>query len=308
MTIFERFFANLTKRGLEYFRRYYGIYYGICESNEDPEENGRVLVRVPLVTGLETHPVWAMPIAPWAGKNCGFFCVPDVKDPVWVCFENGSKDAPQWIGGWWPRVESDNFVGDMSPYTNGKPTKRIFKTKAGHELSFEDDQSNLSCKFVWHDPEKDIHTFVAFTPDGSIQIANHKGCIMEMRAKDGDELVMIMDKNRNTIIQDKDGTKIVDFNGNAIEMKKDLVQIIGTKGVVVNSQSVNLKTGGVEIGDIATDSTIKGTSFMTWWKTTFLIWLNTHTHGTPVGPSTPPLSPSQAPVDQQVITDRLKVQ
>jgi hypothetical protein len=200
-----------------------------------------------------------------------------------------------------------NFVPDGA-YTNGKPTARIFRTKAGHEVSFDDNPESLTCKFIWHDPVKDLYTFIAFTKEGNIQMANHKGSFFEMRAKDDDELNMLVDMHGNTIVQDKDGTKIVDADGNVLELKKDTIQFIGKKNFIVNVPSINLKTGGVEIGDVATDKAMKGTSFMAWWNATFLTWLNSHTHPTGVGPSGPPLAPHVAPADTLVLTDKLKTQ
>ena len=313
--IFEKFFENLITHGLEYFGRYYGFYRGTCMNNEDPDEQYRIQVRVPIVTGRDTHGSWAWPIAKWAGRDSGDVCVPDVDDPVIVVFENGHRDHPMYLGGWWPSPEGDNFGAGMEAYTDGKPTKRIFKTKAGHELSFEDDPENLSCKLVWHDPEGDKYSFFAFTKEGSLQMANHKGCFVELRAEDDDERVLIMnndpnsDEPGNMFTQDKDGTKIVDFSGNFIEMKKNAIQIVGTKDVIINSQGVNVKTGGMAVGNVAIESSVKGTTWMTWFISTFLTWLNTHTHPTGVGPSSSPTPPLQPlPTSQQMLSDKLKIE
>lgn len=308
--LFTSFFKNLLKHGLEYFGRYYGIYRGVCMDNKDPNKQGRILVRVPAVTGVDTHGVWAWPAAKWGGKDSGDFCVPDEKDPVWVFFENGDKTAPNYLGGWWPAPEGVNFAEGLDAYNaEGIPTKRIFKTKAGHELSFEDDPETLSCKLVWHDPEKDKYSFFAFTEDGSLQMANHKGCFLELRATDDDELVMIMDKNSNQFSMDKDGTKIVDGSGNVIELKEGAIQFIGKKDLIINVPGVNIKTGGVTIGDVATDSAVKGTSWLAWWTATVLPWLLAHTHPTGVGPSGPPIPPPLLPPQEKaLLTDKLKMQ
>jgi len=307
--LFEKFFENLISHGLEYFGRYYGMYRGTCMSTEDPEEQYRIQVRVPAVTGKDTHGSWAWPIAKWAGRDSGDVCVPDEGDPVVVVFENGHKDHPMYIGGWWPKPEGDNFGAGMDAYTDGKPTKRIFKTKAGHELSFEDDPENLSCKLVWHDPEDDKYSFFAFTKEGSLQMANHKGCFVELRAEDDDERVMIMDKAGNLITQDKDGTNVVDPSGNVVNLKKDgPTQIIAPKAVVINSPTVSVKTGGMEVGNAVIESSVKGTSWLAWWTSTVLTWLATHTHPTGVGPSLPPIQPFTAPTKELLLSDKLKIE
>jgi len=305
-SIFQIFIDRLFTMGLEYFGRFYGMYRGTCKNNEDPEEQGRILVRVPAVTGKDTHGEWAWPIMPWAGKDSGDVKVPDVNDPVYVVFENGDPNEPMYIGGWWPKPDGDNFMPPV--YKNGKPTKRIFKTKAGHELSFEDDPETQSVKLVWHDAEKDVYSFLAFTEDGSVQWANHKGCFGEFRAADGDERVLVMDSNGNMFTQDKDGTKLVDKNGNFLDMADGKVQLVGTKDFVANFQSINLKAGGVEVGDVATDKAVKGTTWLAWWTGVVLPYILGHKHGTGTGPSTPPLEVLQPPVEAQILTDKLKMQ
>lgn len=308
-SMFERFMHNLLRYGLEYFKLYYSEYDGTCMDNKDPEEQGRIMVRVPQVCGNESIG-WAWPKMPWAGKDSGAFIVPDVNDPVIVTFRNGNVRYPRYQGGWWPKVDgTDNFASGFDAYTDGVPTKRAFRTKAGHELSFQDDPENLGCKFVWHDPANDKYTFVAFTKEGNVQIATHVGSFLEMRTTEGDELNMLVDKNGSSIIQDKDGIKLIDASGNVIEMKQDLVQIISKKNVVLNSQSINAKTGGMSIGDVANESAVKGTSWLSWWNSTILPWLMAHTHPTGVGPSGPPSPPLlQAPTAKQLLTDKLKVQ
>ena len=308
--MFERWLEKLYAHGLEYFNVYYGVYRGTVMDNKDPEHQGRVRVRVPMVSGNDTIGNWAWPVASWSGKDSGSFCIPDIGDPVYVSFENGKSEHPLWMGGWWPKVKDGvDYAGGLGAYNEkGTPSKRIFKTKAGHELSFEDDSENLSCKLVWHDPAKDAYSFFAFTKDGSLQMANHKGCFIELRATDDDERTIIMDKNGNMITQDKNGTKVIDPSGNMIELTEESLQILSPKAVVINAPSVNVKTGSVEIGDIATDEVIKGTSFLAWWKGIFMVWLKTHIHPTGVGPTGVAVVPPPEIIDDVVLTKKLKVQ
>lgn len=305
--IFERFFKNLVVHGLEYFGLFYGHYRGICMDNKDPKKQGRIRVKVPCLTGDNIHPEWAWPIALWAGKDSGLAVLPDEGDPVYVTFENGNKNFPQWDGGWWPSPDSGNYM--MEVYnTEGVPTKRIFKTKAGHELSFEDDPLTQSVKLVWHDKTLDKYSFIAFTKDGSVQWANHKGCFVELRAKDGDERIMMMDASGNLFTQDKDGTKVVDKFGNFIELKEKTIQLVGTENVIVNAKSINLKAGGVSVGDVTTDDALKGTTFYAWLISVFKTWASTHTHPTGVGPSGPSPMPLEIPASEAFLTKKLKMQ
>jgi len=306
--LFRNFLDNLLQHGLEYFQLYYSEYDGVCVNNEDPEEQGRIKVKVPQVGGNKPLGAWAWPRPLWGGRNKGSFFPPDVGDPVGVTFRGGNPSYPRYSGGSWPNVGgSDNFY-PIGGYVDGKPVVRGFRTKAGHELTFSDEEGKPGCKFIWHDPVSDRYSFIAFTEDGSIQMATHVGSFLEMRAKEDGELNMLVDKNGNSIIQDQDGIKVVDASGNVFELREGMVQIIGTKDVVVNSQSVNLKTGGVTVGDVATDSAVKGTSWLAWWTGTVLTWLLAHTHPTGVGPSGPPAPPVLQPPSPTLLTDKLKMQ
>jgi len=309
--LFDKFFDRLLKYGLEYFGLYYGEYDGTCTSNEDPEEQGRIQVRVPNVTGNTPIGAWAWPSMPAGGFDKGMFWVPDVNDPVVVTFRNGNPSYPKYRGGYWPNVKDGDKYAPEGAYTDGVPTKKILKTKAGHELTFDDNPDDLTIKLIWADktdPAAPKFTFFAITKEGNVQMANHVGAFLELRAKEGDELNMLMDKYGNSFIQDKDGVKIVDASGNAFTLTEGVAQLIGTDQFIVNVPGINFKTGGLEIGDVATDKALKGTSFMAWWNSTFLTWLNTHTHGTGVGPSSPPLAPHVAPADALVLTDKIKMQ
>jgi hypothetical protein len=80
--------------------RYYGKYRATVLSNIDPQQIGRLLVAVPDVAGLLPS-TWAMPCAPIAGIQNGFFALPLPGSGVWVEFERGDPDYPIWVGGFW---------------------------------------------------------------------------------------------------------------------------------------------------------------------------------------------------------------
>ena len=80
-------------------RKYYGKYRGVVVNNIDPEQRGRVQVRVPDVA--ELLPPWAMPCVPIAGMQSGMFAVPNIGSDVWVEFEQGDPSYPICVGGFW---------------------------------------------------------------------------------------------------------------------------------------------------------------------------------------------------------------
>ena len=57
--------------------RFYGKYRGLVINNLDPLNVGRLQATVPEVLG-ETPTGWAVPCAPYAGTQAGFFAIPPV--------------------------------------------------------------------------------------------------------------------------------------------------------------------------------------------------------------------------------------
>jgi hypothetical protein len=84
------------KRG----RFFYAKYRGKVVDNHDPLMQGRIRATVPSVFG-DQETGWALPSAPYAGKEVGFFFVPPVGANVWIEFEEGNPDYPIWGGCFW---------------------------------------------------------------------------------------------------------------------------------------------------------------------------------------------------------------
>ncbi|WP_369166748.1 phage baseplate assembly protein V [Streptomyces sp. R28] len=77
--------------------QWHGMYEGVVVSAVDPTGVGRLLVRVPQVLGDEA-PVWAAPLTPLAGSDCGMYVVPPPDSGVWVRFLDGDPERAVWVG------------------------------------------------------------------------------------------------------------------------------------------------------------------------------------------------------------------
>ncbi len=85
--------------------QFFGKYRGTVQNNTDPMQQGRLQVGVPAVLG-QGMLSWAMPCAPFAGPQVGFFTIPPVGANVWVEFEAGNPDYPIWSGCFWGNGEA----------------------------------------------------------------------------------------------------------------------------------------------------------------------------------------------------------
>lgn len=113
--------------------RCFGKYRGTVASNEDDENRGRLLVRVPSVLG-QTE-VWALPCFPVANPDgSGFYAVPDQDASVWVEFEGGNISYPVWTGCFWPK--------DKVSSQDGVPAVKFWKTK-NFSIRIDDDGGEM---------------------------------------------------------------------------------------------------------------------------------------------------------------------
>ena len=93
---------------------FYGKYRGQVVNNIDPQQIGRIQVRVSDVSPLPLA-TWAMPCVPVAGINMGVLTVPPVGAGVWVEFERGDQDFPIWVGGYWGSVAETPALAKAVP-------------------------------------------------------------------------------------------------------------------------------------------------------------------------------------------------
>ncbi len=266
----EKIVANLVEK-VE--RRFYGKYRGFVVENADPENLGRLKLRVPSVLGNEVVTGWAMPCVPYGGDaNQGMLFIPEVDAGVWMEFEEGDLEFPIWVGTFWskPGGESELLLpnqpdGSEDSDVQDPPTRKIIKTLKGHTIQFED---------------KEGEEMITIVEGG-------KGHIITMN-KNG--ISITEGANQHRILLDSTGITITDGKNKGNE-------------IVMTSSGVRVKTSGTEImlgstgvqvgGSGATEPFVLGNQFMS-QVTSFLLSLNTHTHldnlGTPTSTPTAPIN------------------
>ncbi len=109
---------------------------GIVTDNKDPKKLGRVKVKIPILHEEQTT-WWCPLIMLGAGKNRGWFFIPEVEDEVLVLFEHGDLNRPMVVGALW---NGKDKPADKNP--GGNP-RRVIKSRAGSKIIFDDEKNQL---------------------------------------------------------------------------------------------------------------------------------------------------------------------
>jgi phage baseplate assembly protein V len=104
----------------------YGVYRGVVTDSGDPEERGRVRVR--LESGQEA---WAELATLLAGDGYGTWFRPEPEDEVLVAFEGGDPRRPYVLGALWGK-------GDRPPPADDGSTVKTIRTRCGATITIDD--------------------------------------------------------------------------------------------------------------------------------------------------------------------------
>jgi len=257
MTELEKDMARLARHIDE---RRFGKYRGFVLDNADPDQAGRLQLRIPSVLGSEATD-WALPCVPFAGPGYGYFAIPDPGAMVWVEFEEGDIDRPIWTGGTWQHPDQ---LPEGAAQT--EPRSRLWRTPGGHQLRFDDEPGEERCRLS-HVGGAEL----TLEPEGATRLTDPGGATLVLDSQGGE--VRLEDASGNRLVLSHSGTVVEDAFGNRIEMGPTGITVDGTR-VVVNGSMVSLAGEGGE-------PLIKGTSFLSLFAT--------HVHPTSMGPSGPPI-------------------
>jgi uncharacterized protein involved in type VI secretion and phage assembly len=109
-----------------------GIVIGIVADLNDPEQLGRVRVKLPHLNDELSD--WSRVATPMGGKDRGLFFRPERDDEVLVAYEHGDPRRSYIVGGLWSKT-------DPPPSDDGKKVDnnwRFFRSRAGHLMKFDD--------------------------------------------------------------------------------------------------------------------------------------------------------------------------
>jgi Rhs element Vgr protein len=110
-----------------------GLQIGTVASNEDPDGEHRVRVRLPLVNA-QADGVWARIAAPDAGSERGFFFRPEIGDEVVVGFLEDDPRRPVILGMLHSSAKAAPLAGSDDNH------EKLYRSRSGMRLYFDDDK------------------------------------------------------------------------------------------------------------------------------------------------------------------------
>ena len=118
-----------------------GVFPAIVVDVEDPEQMGRVLLSFPWLD-IEYVSPWARVVQAGAGEITGWQIMPEPTDEVLVAFTNGQLDTPYVLGGLYSAEREPG--SPWEEVIEGVPMQRVFTSRDGHQLIFDDSPENSS--------------------------------------------------------------------------------------------------------------------------------------------------------------------
>jgi uncharacterized protein involved in type VI secretion and phage assembly len=161
-------------------KRLYGTYPATVTDIKDPDNQGRVKVKLPWTPddggGYE---VWARLAVLMAGASRGTWFIPDVGDEVLVLFEGGDARRPYVVGALWNGSDSPPETMDGA----GNNYKKSIVSRRDIRITLDDTEGQEAVTIK--------------TPQQSIEI------------KDGGRSVEIKDANGNSVKLDSSGITVI---------------------------------------------------------------------------------------------------
>jgi len=117
--------------------RIYEPVIGLVVDNKDPDKLARVKVKFPTLPGTDTS--WWAPMASLgAGKDRGWFFLPEVDDEVLVMFAHGDIRRPIVLGAIWNGKDKPPDKND------GGNERRTIVSREGSKIIFDDDKGEIT--------------------------------------------------------------------------------------------------------------------------------------------------------------------
>ena len=184
-------------------QRFPGVYPALVVDVVDPDQQGRVRVRIPALPDLDGngYEAWARLATFMAGNNRGAWFIPDVDDEVLVAFEAGNPDRPYVVGALWNGQDAPPEQMDGA----GDNNLKTIRSRQGIVITLDDTDGAVKLHME--------------TPGGHSVVLD-----------DGDRSVTIQDSSGNSVKLETSGVTVtanakVTVNASTMEVNAGMVTV-----------------------------------------------------------------------------------
>lgn len=209
--------------------RNYAVVVGLVTDVVDPDQQGRVKITFPWLNDDTIDGGWAPVVRPMAGKERGFFYVPEVDDEVLVAFEQGDVDHPMVLG------FLHNGV-DKPPQKGIDEHVRRLESVSGQQFELDDRSGGESIRLT----TSRGHQLELHDTDDRIEINTQGG-----------HRVRLTDSPGKVLVSTPNGTELT-LEDNKCELKVGS----GGSGVVVTIDNLSVKTTSLTTSEITGGTTV----------------------------------------------------
>ncbi|WP_426561260.1 VgrG-related protein [Angustibacter sp. McL0619] len=213
-----------------------GVMVGQVSDSKDPQDSGRVRVKLPTLNDDYVSD-WARTVFAGAGKDRGMVAVPEVGDEVLVAFEQGDMRRPFVLGGLFNGVDTPP-TGDPALIDSGSGAvnRRSWVSRRGHRIDLKDQDGQTE------------GITLSTTQDKLKLTMDHTGTKVTVHS-DG------------TVLVEGGGGITVDAGSSKLELKGGDISMKATSGVTIDggSGAVQVSTSG-QLNLKGTAATLEGSA------------------------------------------------
>ena len=208
---------------------------GIVTDNKDPSKLGRVKLKIPILSDQDST-YWCPIIMLGAGKNRGWFYIPEKDDEVLVMFEHGDVNRPLVVGALWGGKDKPP---DKNP--GGNP-RRMIKSRLGSKITFDDEKEQL---IIEDGVQKGRITFDAKANKITIEALDGDVCFQSPK----DDMTIVAKS-----IELNATTNLEIHAGDAMQWGAGASATIKSSGTTLSGSKVNTNCGSAQMPSAPTTS------------------------------------------------------
>src|SRR5947209_787218 len=207
---------------------FYGVYPARVTDIVDPDQQGRVKVRLPWSpdAGDSNYEAWARLATMMGGNNRGTFFIPDVDDEVLVAFEGGNPRRPYVVGALWNGKDAPPEQMDGS----GNNYLKTLLSRQGVRITMDDTDGAVKLRLE--------------TPNGQSIVLS-----------DADNSIVAEDSNGNSIKMEAQGITIT--AAAQVQIQASTVEV--DAGMVTVNAAMSQFSGVVQCSTLITNTVISAT-------------------------------------------------